>query len=106
MTSTGGNVGGGGARVSVLIVAVLLVSACLIFVPVADAQLKVGYYSSTCPQAEDLITTIVLAAIRMDRGNGPGLLRLFFHDCFVRVRYYTIRLFTSPAHVDRARVAD
>ena len=51
----------------------------------AAAQLEVGYYSKTCPSVEAIVrneTEKILAAAPSLAGP---LLRLHFHDCFVRV---------------------
>jgi peroxidase len=59
------------------LLAVLLVAAALSTMSMAGPPLVTGFYSSTCPQAE--------AIIREDPTMGTALVRLFFHDCFVRV---------------------
>uniref|UniRef100_A0A0E0LNW4 peroxidase n=1 Tax=Oryza punctata TaxID=4537 RepID=A0A0E0LNW4_ORYPU len=47
--------------------------------------LRVGYYSSSCPKAEQIVKDAVKNAVYANRGIGAGLVRLFFHDCFVEV---------------------
>ncbi|KAG6512224.1 peroxidase 5-like [Zingiber officinale] len=50
----------------------------------ADHQLRVGFYSYTCPNAETLIREAFDDAVRQTDDIGADLLRMHFHDCFVR----------------------
>ncbi|KAK7396115.1 hypothetical protein VNO78_16895 [Psophocarpus tetragonolobus] len=52
--------------------------------PIAFADLRVGFYSSSCPRAEAIVRQIVQRRFNRDRSITGGLLRLHFHDCFVR----------------------
>ncbi|KAF8776494.1 hypothetical protein HU200_003201 [Digitaria exilis] len=49
------------------------------------APLKAHFYRHSCPAAEAVVRDIVLARVAADPAKLPAkLLRLFFHDCFVR----------------------
>ncbi|EMS58939.1 Peroxidase 2 [Triticum urartu] len=50
----------------------------------APAALTVGYYHKTCHNAEKIVREVVEDAQKADPGIGAALIRLFFHDCFVR----------------------
>lgn len=63
--------------------AVWLVIAQLLQI-VAAQDLQVDFYGGTCPSAEKIVRDAVEAAVAKDHGNAPGLIRLHFHDCFVR----------------------
>ncbi|XP_074579269.1 peroxidase 5-like [Curcuma longa] len=50
----------------------------------AEAQLEVGFYSRSCPRAEAIVKEEIEKALGDDEGVGADLLRMHFHDCFVR----------------------
>ena len=52
----------------------------------SQAELDAHYYDKTCPQAEKIISDTVLSASKFDPKVPARILRMFFHDCFIRVR--------------------
>nr|TKR90602.1 hypothetical protein D5086_0000231810 [Populus alba] len=68
-------------------------SPCLIFLQIiflvfvfnsANAQLKVGFYKDTCPKAEAIVKEVMDQVMKVAPSLSGPLLRMHFHDCFVR----------------------
>ncbi|KAG6553444.1 hypothetical protein Mapa_005180 [Marchantia paleacea] len=68
-----------GLRCKLFLFAVLFMAAVT-----SGAKLSRSHYSRTCPRLETVVRSKVNQLINADLGMAPGLLRLHFHDCFVR----------------------
>ncbi|OAE21576.1 hypothetical protein AXG93_657s1040 [Marchantia polymorpha subsp. ruderalis] len=65
---------------------VLLVLAVAVVVSDAQLQLSETFYDATCPQAASIVQQKVNAFVDANRGLAAALMRLHFHDCFVRTK--------------------
>ncbi|TKY62838.1 Peroxidase 44 [Spatholobus suberectus] len=52
--------------------------------PSAFADLRVGFYASSCPKAESIVQKVVQNRFNRDKSITAALLRMHFHDCAVR----------------------
>nr|CAD1818879.1 unnamed protein product [Ananas comosus var. bracteatus] len=67
-----------------LSLALCVLSFTEILSSVSEAQLQVGFYNTTCPSAESIVRDEVTKAVTANAALAAGLLRMHFHDCFVR----------------------
>ncbi|KAH1233769.1 Peroxidase 66 [Glycine soja] len=65
----------------------------------SQAELDAHYYDKTCPQAEKIISDTVLRASTFDPKVPARILRIFFHDCFIRGCDASILLDSTPKNL-------
>lgn len=68
---------------------IVMVLALIAFAPLTFSQ-KTGsldpkFYSSSCPKAVQIVKSVVANAVAKETRMAASLLRLHFHDCFVKV---------------------
>ncbi|KAI9078208.1 hypothetical protein K1719_039822 [Acacia pycnantha] len=64
----------------------------------SKAELYSNYYDKTCPELEKIVSETVLNASKYDPKVPARLLRMFFHDCFIRGCDASILLDSTPAN--------
>ncbi|XP_057740590.1 peroxidase 44-like [Arachis stenosperma] len=52
--------------------------------PLVLGELRLGFYSLSCPRAEAIVRDVVQRRFNTDKSITAALLRMHFHDCFVR----------------------
>lgn len=79
------------------------------------SNLQLGFYKSSCSLAEFIVKDVVKEAFIKDNGVVADLVRMHFHDCFVRVsnsvqsfitcfffqRFSSFTFFPPPLHFRR-----
>jgi hypothetical protein len=64
----------------------LIMSVLVVLHPANGQGLKVGFYANTCPEAEAIVKKVIVQTLSKAPTLAAPLLRMHFHDCFVRVR--------------------
>ncbi|KAM7260786.1 hypothetical protein ACFE04_026261 [Oxalis oulophora] len=65
------------------IVALLLCSVFMFSASLSNA-LSLNYYHKTCPNAECIVSNAIKSATEKDKTVPAAILRMHFHDCFIR----------------------
>lgn len=68
----------------------------VLFCQSVQSQLQVGFYTNSCRRAELIVRSAVRDGINKDRGVAAGLVRMHFHDCFVRVSTSSSKVIFYP----------
>lgn len=63
-----------------------LILLAFVFVSANGSYLKLGFYQKTCPNVEAIVAKVTADHISVAPSLAAPLLRMHFHDCFIRVR--------------------
>nr|CAB3472943.1 unnamed protein product [Digitaria exilis] len=82
---------------------ILVVAVYALLPAITDAALQEGFYKSNTNCTVDVeatVASVVQRYISADRGVGAGLIRLHFHDCFVKGCDGSVLIDPSPINPD------
>ncbi|KAI4374375.1 hypothetical protein MLD38_012379 [Melastoma candidum] len=102
------NVHGGVLSPCAVVILSLVVFSLSLVAPVEAwrSPLTVGYYRGSCPNAERIVRKTVKEAVVQDPTITAGLLRMHFHDCFVRGCDGSVLLKSSKGDTERDHPAN
>jgi peroxidase len=76
------------SRAVVAVASVALLVAALASTAAAEGnpvEYTESYYDNTCPNAQNIVRSVMERSVAANPRMAPAILRLFFHDCFVNV---------------------
>lgn len=77
-------------RTSSALMSLLQVTPVLLLLVGSAGGLQVGYYDTSCPIAESIVQIAVAGYHLTDPFYAAGILRMHFHDCWVRVSNFIL----------------
>ncbi|KAK6250834.1 hypothetical protein SCA6_004839 [Theobroma cacao] len=76
---------------------VFTILAVVLFCQSVHSQLQIGFYRDTCSLVEFIVKEEVTKAFIKEKGVVAGLMRMHFHDCFVRGCDGSVLLDSTPS---------